>query len=180
MDELESILITGAEQFSSYTGYGGKFKYAGPYSDKNPVDDCRRRCVSIVAIDATPFGYSDSMQFTRENISRELNKAYSGFSCQLGRDDPEQRAHVATGNWGCGAFGGDKYLKTIIQWLAASRAGREVRYFTFTKDQEFSERQLQLVGKLQDKNVTVGKLYSLLVSGVSRESDLFEQISDSV
>lgn len=28
---------------------------------------------------------------------------------------------VATGNWGCGAFGGDPELKAIIQWLAASQ-----------------------------------------------------------
>lgn len=28
---------------------------------------------------------------------------------------------IATGNWGCGAFGGDPELKTIIQWLAASQ-----------------------------------------------------------
>lgn len=28
---------------------------------------------------------------------------------------------VATGNWGCGAFGGDVELKSIIQWLAASQ-----------------------------------------------------------
>lgn len=28
---------------------------------------------------------------------------------------------VATGNWGCGAFGGDPEVKTMIQWLAASQ-----------------------------------------------------------
>lgn len=28
---------------------------------------------------------------------------------------------IATGNWGCGAFGGDPELKAIIQWLAASQ-----------------------------------------------------------
>lgn len=27
---------------------------------------------------------------------------------------------VATGNWGCGAFGGDPELKAMIQWLSAS------------------------------------------------------------
>ena len=26
-----------------------------------------------------------------------------------------------TGNWGCGAFGGDPEIKTTIQWLAASQ-----------------------------------------------------------
>ena len=28
---------------------------------------------------------------------------------------------VVTGNWGCGAFGGDPEIKTTIQWLAASQ-----------------------------------------------------------
>lgn len=28
-----------------------------------------------------------------------------------------------TGNWGCGDFGGNKELKFIIQWIAASVAG---------------------------------------------------------
>lgn len=185
MDKLESILITGAEQFSSYTGYGGRFKYTGPYTDMNPIDSRKRRCVSIVAIDATPFAYSDSVEFHRQSVVREVNKAYSGFSCQVTTDDPDSGclAQVATGNWGCGAFGGDRYLKTLIQWLAASRAGREVRYFTFTKDQEFSQRQTQLVEKLRTQNMTVSTLYQLLVSDISKESkmgDAFEQILASV
>lgn len=28
---------------------------------------------------------------------------------------------IATGNWGCGAFGGDPEVKTVVQWLAASQ-----------------------------------------------------------
>lgn len=28
---------------------------------------------------------------------------------------------IATGNWGCGAFGGDPEIKSIVQWLAASQ-----------------------------------------------------------
>ncbi|KAA8532188.1 hypothetical protein F0562_006670 [Nyssa sinensis] len=39
---------------------------------------------------------------------------------------------IATGNWGCGAFGGDPELKAIIQWLAASQALRPfISYYTF-------------------------------------------------
>lgn len=33
----------------------------------------------------------------------------------------EDNIGVATGNWGCGAFGGDPELKAIVQWLAASQ-----------------------------------------------------------
>lgn len=36
---------------------------------------------------------------------------------------------VATGNWGCGAFGGDPELKSIIQWLAASQVDYLHSYF---------------------------------------------------
>ena len=39
---------------------------------------------------------------------------------------------VATGNWGCGAFGGDPHLKSLIQWMAASYAGTpRLIYYTF-------------------------------------------------
>jgi poly(ADP-ribose) glycohydrolase len=35
--------------------------------------------------------------------------------------DLEDKIGIATGNWGCGAFGGDPELKTMILWLAASQ-----------------------------------------------------------
>jgi poly(ADP-ribose) glycohydrolase len=54
-------------------------------------------------------------QFKAPAIHRELNKAYVGF---LG-DDFERESNapnlpVCTGKWGCGAFGGDVQLKTVI------------------------------------------------------------------
>ncbi|KAH9314907.1 hypothetical protein KI387_023534, partial [Taxus chinensis] len=33
----------------------------------------------------------------------------------------EDKIGIATGNWGCGAFGGDVELKSMLQWLAASQ-----------------------------------------------------------
>ena len=36
-------------------------------------------------------------------------------------EDPEVKIGIATGNWGCGAFGGDPEINTIVQWLAASQ-----------------------------------------------------------
>ena len=39
---------------------------------------------------------------------------------------------VATGNWGCGAFGGDPQLKSMIQWIATSASGRPAMlYYSF-------------------------------------------------
>lgn len=54
------------------------------------------------------------------NKGVSLNQAVGNYvDCQnLGYED---NFGIVTGNWGCGAFGGDPELKTIIQWLAASQ-----------------------------------------------------------
>ena len=178
MKDDESILITGAEQFSSYSGYGESFKCTGPYTDINAIDDRKRRCVSIVAIDATYFMSSSSLiQYTKQNILRELNKACCGFEHIIVSDDwsASKVVPVATGNWGCGAFGGNKKMKTIIQWMAASRVGRDVKYFTFD-DQRLSEEQSKIIAALLGQNMTVGQLYQLIVADHSKK-DVFKYLS---
>ena len=40
---------------------------------------------------------------------------------------------VITGRWGCGAFGGDEQLKLLIQWIAATEAGRDMVFITDQK-----------------------------------------------
>ena len=55
-------------------------------------------------------------------------QAYVGFNSAFGISN---NIAIATGKWGCGAFHGDAYLKTIIQLLAASEVGRHVVFFTF-------------------------------------------------
>lgn len=179
MNDLESIVISGAEQFSTYSGYGGNFTYTGPYHDTNPIDECSRRCVSIVAMDAISYSHSGpAQQFKRYNILRELNKAYSGFTSGVTGDDPLNHTliPVATGNWGCGAFKGDKPLKTLIQWLAASRAGRTLKYYTFGKDTSLSRRQVDITRKLLREKMTVGRLYEILVAD-SRAKDMFDYVN---
>ena len=181
MDHLESILITGAEQFSAYTGYGGRFKFAGPYQDRNLLDKLNRKQVNIVAIDAIPFGWGTAdSQFQRNGINRELYKAYCGFSHSISTDDVTsgELASVATGNWGCGAFGGDKEMKTLLQWMAATKAGRAVKYYTF-KDVGFAKKQKELVRVLLEKKVTVGKLYGVLIRGKTTKGDVFSYIMEA-
>ena len=39
-------------------------------------------------------------QYTKDMIDRELMRAYAGFS------NLPEKVDVATGNWGCGVFGG--------------------------------------------------------------------------
>ena len=65
---------------------------------------------------------------------RDLIKAYVGFNL-INFDDKDvakMTKTISSGNWGCGAFGGDYELKFIQQWLAATYAGVEkLYYYTF-------------------------------------------------
>ncbi len=179
MEDTESILITGTEQFTTYSGYGGTFICTGPYKDTNPVDKNKRRCVSIVAIDAIPFSHITKNQYKKGSILRELNKAHCGFSHSVTGDEPPAKVTVATGNWGCGVFGGDKKLKTIIQWLAASQAGRNVKYYTFDSDKELFLQQTKITEALLSRKMTVGEVFKILVSFSSNDdsSDVFHYIT---
>uniref|UniRef100_A0A8I3PUV1 poly(ADP-ribose) glycohydrolase n=2 Tax=Canis lupus familiaris TaxID=9615 RepID=A0A8I3PUV1_CANLF len=108
LDHNECLIITGTEQYSEYTGYAETYRWARSHEDGSERDAWQRRGTEIVAIDALHFRrYLD--QFVPEKIRRELNKAYCGF-LRPGVSS-ENLSAVATGNWGCGAFGGDARLK---------------------------------------------------------------------
>jgi hypothetical protein len=82
-------------------------------------------------------------------------QAYVGFHCP-DIEPGEWLAGVASGNWGCGAFRGDAKLKTLLQLMAASEAGRHLAYFTFG-DTGLRDQVYHLYTFLTDKQVTVGK-----------------------
>ena len=173
----ESILITGAEQFSTYSGYGGNFTYTGPYTDDNPVDPDNRCSVSIVAIDAIPAAWlpgGSSYQYAKDAVLREVCKAFCGFSFQVPGDTAGGKScvPVATGNWGCGAFGGNKELKTVLQWMAGTQAGRKVLYYTF-RDQKFCEQQTTFIKAMYDAKVTIGQVMNILL-----ENEFSKKVQD--
>lgn len=186
MKDKEAILISGAEQFSSYTGYGHRFTYTGPVVDPNPISPDNQRLVSIVAIDATPYSSDvideEDNQFNKKNVLRELNKAFCGFSFATPLDDVahDRWVPVATGNWGCGAFEGDKELKTLIQWAAASRAGRTIRYYSFHGDGDLAKRQREAASCLVEHGVTVAQLFSVLVGTKLSQGRMFGEVMRAV
>lgn len=67
---------------------------------------------------------------------------------------------VATGNWGCGAFGGDPQLKSLIQLMAASQNGRDILYFTFG-DEKLRDEIYDIFLLLKNRNVNIGRLYNV-------------------
>ncbi|XP_059655744.1 poly(ADP-ribose) glycohydrolase 1-like [Cornus florida] len=91
-----------------------------------------------------------------DHLMRNLEK--KGSQCL----DHQKEIGIVTGNWGCGAFGGDPELKATIQWLAASQALRPfITYYTFGLE------ALQTVDQVSrwilSHKWTVGDLWNMLV-----------------
>ena len=149
MEANEAIIVQGFEQFSKYKGYSRGLEYDGDYNDKAKRYVSGNILTSLMAIDAVPYRSDASQQYQPDKYLREVTKAYAGFlqpypeiyprgderdietvapttSCASGRRP------IATGNWGCGAFGGDPQFKAMLQWIAASQAQcPEIAFHTF-------------------------------------------------
>eukprot|EP01126_Amoeba_proteus_P004650 TRINITY_DN11540_c0_g1_i2.p1 TRINITY_DN11540_c0_g1~~TRINITY_DN11540_c0_g1_i2.p1 ORF type:complete len:434 (+),score=94.24 TRINITY_DN11540_c0_g1_i2:247-1548(+) len=144
MHDEEAIVISGAQQYSCYSGYAHSFTFEGDYDNRRSGPPPR-----IAAMDALQ-GFS-KIQFNEGLIKRDLNKARIAF----------QGAHtVATGNWGCGAFGNDHVLKFLQQWLAASEAGVTKMYYHTFSDKRALEIPRLVTGLC---NLTVKELWQTLL-----------------
>lgn len=158
LDDNECLIITGTQQYSKYTGYAHTYQWGGSHQDTTPRDGWQRRCTEIVAIDALHFK-TFLEQFHPVRLNRELNKAYCGFARP--EEQSQNLAAVATGNWGCGVFGGDTRLKALLQMLAAAEAGRDVAYFTFGDSQLMTDVH-KMHSFLTQRKISVGEVYELL------------------
>ena len=157
LDATECLVVTGCERFSQFEGYADSFKWTAKATDPSPTDQFGRRSTQIVALDATHFIHA-SRQYEKHFVLRELNKAFVGF----GSEDEGPLPAVATGNWGCGAFNGDPHLKALLQLMAAAVARRELVYLTFG-DETLRDQLLDVHAFLQQRAVTVGRLYGALL-----------------
>ncbi|KAK1154442.1 poly(ADP-ribose) glycohydrolase isoform X1 [Acipenser oxyrinchus oxyrinchus] len=179
LGDWDALCITGPQCYSEYSGYSDTYSWEGPHTDTTERDRWMRRYTKIIAIDAIKFK-NEQQQFEMRNVDRELNKAYCGF-------EPRVQAQcylpVATGNWGCGAFNGDSKLKALIQMMAASKASRDIVYFTFG-NKELVQEIWNMHNFLQKQHFTVGKLYSVLEKYCERKrsrsaGDLYDFIYHS-
>jgi poly(ADP-ribose) glycohydrolase len=174
----ETLIITGAERYSNYDGYGNTFEYTGNHEDKTPRDSFGRILTHILAMDAKKY-QSHWQQFEPRCIDRELKKAYCGFHSPY---TPEliTLPAIATGNWGCGAFNGDRHLKALIQLMAAAEARRDVLYITID-DNKLVQEMHRVHSFFMAHFLTVGDVFNLISSyskimGRTNQSSLFEFI----
>lgn len=164
LEPNEVLLITGSEIYNTYRGYSNTFEWTGNFVDQTRSIDGVKVC-QMVAMDAKKY-YQDDNQFNMGEVDRELNKAYCGFYSNC-KKDVDQLPAVATGNWGCGAFNGDRHLKSLIQMMAAAEAGRDICYFTHG-DKELMQKMHDVHSLFTFRNITVGNVYEIIGNYVAR------------
>lgn len=160
MSDADAITIENVRRYSNYRGYASKMEFAGR-DDTHPV-------MNIVAVDAKPLrdGYSQKLQYTKL-FDRDLNKALSGFSAL---PTPLYIPTVATGNWGCGAFGNDPESKLIQQVAAAGEAGILLTYCV-VDDLPFMAKAQKFLSAI--KNIEVGRLLRAY-KAIPKHDNIFE------
>jgi len=181
----EVLIISGCEQFNTYSGYANSFCWEGNFVDNTSHDQWGRRLTRIAVIDALYFSYDQKdIQYEIKFVDRELNKAFCGFMDR--HTDPMNKCDIASGNWGCGAFNGDPKLKAIIQLMAASQAYRDLALFTFN-DSNLKQQLQRFYQFVSSNRLKVGHLYKALKlyqqirknSRTTSNNDLFKFIYDS-
>lgn len=105
-----------------------------------------------LVVRALPHGGENIPDLMPSSPHRELAKAYTAFCSHSKGTIQTPYSFATSGNWGCGAFGGNKQVKAIIQWCAASMANvPELRYVLGGAEQKrFGKELSRFVGQVAE------------------------------
>jgi hypothetical protein len=113
--------------------YGNRFAAAPASVVRDAVHVVRPPTRSNLIAIAAPAGGRG--EYTRDELEQILVTAYTGFSAAVAESArlwPGVPVEVRTGFWGCGAFGGNRHVMTILQLAAARLASvARVRFYAF-------------------------------------------------
>lgn len=164
LGKSDAVVVVGAEQFSICECSKSKLFFLAPFSDPSPLVR-QRRDTHLVAFDALSF-QARHEQYSSDAIMRELLKAYMAFRGDPLEDTATLRA-VATGNWGGDGAKGDPELKALLQWAAASEAGRDLEYFSEGLGEEEVRALQRFVEEAQKMgSLSVGRLLRAVVTAI--------------
>ena len=150
------VLVAGVERRcaldTSRGLYGNAFARAS-------ADEVRRALTvldpaprsNILAM-AAPSGGSG--RYSIDDIAYTLVTAYTGF--RAAREETPEPIEIRTGFWGCGAFGGNRRMMTLLQLFAARLAGvPRLRFYAFDERgaADFAAGQADLVRVLGPADV---------------------------
>lgn len=123
--ERVCVLDTTPSQTSPRGLYGNRFQVASPEAVMAALHVIAVPTKTNLIAMAAPRGNG---RYTRQQIASILSNAYSGYRA-AGIASATSPLEIHTGFWGCGAFGGNRQLMTLLQLLAARLAN--VQAFVF-------------------------------------------------
>lgn len=140
LKDAQVLVVVGAEAMISMIGYGRDArleKVLEPDYDRDSTTMSiwpKRTMLFMDALELDMFDAEDQVpDLLPGYVEREMRKAYTAFSSKPTAD--EGYTDVVTGLLGCGAFGGDWQIKTVIQWCAAAMSSVTL-HFVCAGDQQ--------------------------------------------
>ncbi|EDR25909.1 poly(ADP-ribose) glycohydrolase, putative [Entamoeba dispar SAW760] len=159
MASNECIIIDNCLTISNTTGFKNSFRWK---SIKNETQITFQN--AVIAIDSCT-----SSCFTKQNIIRDLNKCYIGFS--------SIKRNVATGQWGCGVFANDPSLKYFQQVLVASSLQINIKFHWI--DQNKYNELHKILTIMRTKNLLVKDIY-LLIINYTQQTDFLSYLKSYI
>jgi hypothetical protein len=154
------VLIQGAVRKIEFDSYNSKIY--GNYFSRASEDEIKKASrvlnpptiTNIVCVEA-PSGYGS---YKYETIKYIFSTAYTAYKAikyeteeKLG---PNSKCILHSGFWGCGAFGGNHILMTLMQIIAAECANIDkLVFYKFSNDfSKYVQDAIEIVGKLIKRN----------------------------
>jgi poly(ADP-ribose) glycohydrolase len=168
LGDKEAVIIKGAKPSAETSGFNLSFKYERTYNNFNKL-----KGNTICLIDALNYTNDDSKeQYKLSNIMRELNKAFIGFAGEMLIDS------VSTGKWGCGVQCGNPQLKLVLQWIAATRAGKKINFCSLGEG--CLQKAYKIVDRFKGKALTeLLLMVEIWVGDWKNNGELFEFLLNS-
>ncbi|AIY60605.1 hypothetical protein [Dendrolimus punctatus cypovirus 22] len=148
LSDCDVIIIRGVRLMYNSTGYGASLQYSN-YIRGGKIYE-------VLVMDATNFNAHNAPKETSKSaINREITKAFVAFSNANGKT-------ITTGNWGCGAFGGNIKVKFLEQVIAAQAANKNLIYVSVTQSESIIISNLYR--HIMKEKLTISDIYHSIVT----------------
>ncbi|KAJ7150496.1 hypothetical protein C8R43DRAFT_1191752 [Mycena crocata] len=160
----EVMVLRGCEALIEIAGYGRSAALAailpaGTSTTTTARDWSQRTMLFMDALELDSYDTSDATpDLLPGNVDREFTKAYTAFA-SYGEAGPYET--VVTGHWGCRAFGGNREIKSMIQWCAASMARVHLN-FVCEKNDPFAANFRSFTSEVLQRGWTVHAVLAVL------------------
>ncbi|KAF7303564.1 hypothetical protein MIND_00585700 [Mycena indigotica] len=156
----QALVVEGCELIVEMTGFSRSARLSGISLSENKWSSR-----TMLFMDALPFDAYDTTTSTAiipdllpGNVEREFKKACAAFNSA-----PYDQ--IITGHWGCGSFAGNKPVKAIIQWCAASMSGiGRLKFICWPgEDESFPDEFSGFIELVANGGYTVANLLDVLL-----------------